>query len=126
MKSHKDLNVWNMSLDLATQVYKITDIYPKSEMYGITSQMRRATISISSNIAEGYSRGSEKEIVHFLYISLGSASELDTQVILSKRLGFIDEETFKDLSNNITIVRKMLNSLIASVKKKVDDQTPNN
>lgn len=126
MKSHKDLNVGNMSLDLATQVYKVTDIYPKSEMYGITSQMRRAAVSISSNIAEGYSRGSEKEIVHFLYISLGSASELDTQVILSKRLGLVDKETFKDLSNNITVVRKMLNSLIVSVKKKVDDQTPNN
>ena len=118
MQSHKGLNVWKMAIDYAVDVYTVTRGYPKDELFAMVSQMRRAASSISMNIAEGYGRGTDKEIIHFLYIAAGSASESDTQLILSLRLGYIDIECYEKLSTQVEVIRKMLNSLITSIKKK--------
>ena len=84
--THKDLDVWKLGIELVQEVYEVTKVFPKEEMYGLTSQIRRAAVSIPSNIAEGYARESIKELIRFLYISLGSLSELETQLIISIKL----------------------------------------
>ena len=122
MQSHKELKVWQYAIDMAVEIQNVTRSYPKEEIFGMVSQMRRAATSISMNIAEGYARGTDKEILHFLYIASGSASELDTQLILSYRFGFIDAETKSRLSEQLTIIRKMLNSLITSVKARITNE----
>jgi len=88
IQSYKDLIVWQKSMDLVVAIYDLTDNFPKSEIYGLTSQMRRCSISIPSNIAEGRRRGSPKEFRHFLLISYGSGAELETQIEIAKRLSF--------------------------------------
>lgn len=91
MHQFRRLEVWREAVDLATQVYCLTDAYPTNERYGLTSQMRRAVISVSSNIAEGAGRGSSKEMALFLRIAIGSICELESQVEVSRRLGFVDD-----------------------------------
>ena len=86
MKTHKDLEVWKDSIDLVAMVYTETKTFPEEEKYSLVSQMRRASVTVTSNLAEGYAREGTKELVRFLYISLGSLSELETQVIISERL----------------------------------------
>ena len=119
MKSHKDLEVWKTSMSLAKQVYEITQTYPKEEIYGMTSQMRRCAVSIPSNIAEGASRNRNgvKEFIQFLYIATGSASELDTQIELSRSIGLADSENLTQLQEQTTKVLMMLRGLIRSLKK---------
>lgn len=112
MGPYKNLKVWQESVDLVTLVYQVTASYPKSEQFGLVSQMRRCVVSIPSNIAEGYGRGTNGDLIHFLSISLGSSNELDTQLILSRRLSFITEETFALLVEMNASVWKMINSLI--------------
>jgi four helix bundle protein len=89
---HKDLEVWKKSMDLVESIYKLTQTFPDTEKYGLTSQMRRAAVSIPSNIAEGAARKGDKELMHFLYISIGSLSELETQYLIATRLGFVTNE----------------------------------
>lgn len=97
MKSHNDLNVYQESMDLVVQIYRITESFPGADKFGLVSQIRRASISIPSNIAEGAARKSKKEFIRFLYISLGSASELETQLEIANRLEFItDTKELKD------------------------------
>ena len=100
----------------------MTKGFPKDEIFGLISQMRRAAVSVPSNIAEGYARGSEKEKLHFLRISSGSMSEIETQLMLSLNLGYIGQEICDELSEQITSVWKQLNALITSVKKKLSPQ----
>jgi four helix bundle protein len=90
IKSYRDLDVWRLGLDLAEAVYQCTSAFPKSEIFGLTAQMRRAAVSVPSNIAEGRSRSSTKEFLHFLSIALGSLAELETQFELAVRLGYTD------------------------------------
>jgi len=116
MHHFKELNVWQKSIQLATNIYDLTTQYPKQETYGLTSQIRRCTISISSNIAEGAGRFSEKEFRHFLNIAYGSSFELETQLIISKNLKYVDDDSFETLNNKITDVQKMLYKLIKSIK----------
>lgn len=112
MRNHKDLIVWQKSMTLVKELYKMTQSFPKEELYGITSQIRRAAVSIPSNIAEGYGRGHEKELIQFLYIALGSASELETQLIICKEIGYVNEAEYDKLNDlNIEII-KMLSALI--------------
>ncbi len=118
MKTHKDLNVWLKSIDLVTCIYKETNSFPKSELYGLTSQIRRSAVSIPSNIAEGAARTSKKESVYFLSISLGSISELETQLIISKNLNFITSDVFEKLENEIIAIRKMIIGLKKSIVRK--------
>jgi four helix bundle protein len=116
MKDHKDLDVWKMSVDFVIKVYEITRDFPKAEMYGLTSQIRRSAVSIPSNISEGAARNTEKEFVQFLYIALGSASELETQLIIADKLNYAT--TIDQLFSDLTAVMKMLNGLIRHYKKK--------
>ena len=113
VRTHKDLEAWKMSMELVEKVYRLTKSFPKEEQYGITSQMRRAAISIPSNIAEGASRNSDKEFIQFLYVSSGSLSELETQLLLSKRLGLMDQN---EIFDDVTSIKKMLFGLIRFLK----------
>ena len=107
-----------MSMDFAALIYNITKDFPKDELFGLVSQMRRAVVSVPSNIAEGYARGSEKDKLHFLRISSGSMSELDTQISLSNKLGYISKEQYDKLMESHEALWKSLNALITSVKAK--------
>lgn len=116
MKTHKDLDSWKFSVDLVTIIYQLTSTFPKEEVFGLTNQMRRAAVSIPSNIAEGAARHSKKEFIQFLYIALGSQQELDTQLLIAKNLKFILNEDFNKLENEIHTIGKLLNGLIKYLK----------
>ena len=122
METHKDLRVWQQSIEMVTSIYLMTQSFPKEEMFGLVSQLRRASVSVPSNIAEGYARGTDKEKLHFLRISSGSMSEVETQLMLSLNLGHIDQEKYNELSEIVTSVWKQLNSLISSIKKRLTPQ----
>lgn len=113
MRSHKQLDAWKESMALVDQIYNITKIFPREELYGLTNQIRRCAISIPSNIAEGAARNSKKEFVQFLGIARGSLSELETQLLIAKNLGY-----FKDtrVFDHIEIIFKLIAGLINSVK----------
>jgi four helix bundle protein len=116
MRLHKNLDVWRDSVTLAATVYKLTEIFPAEEKFGLISQMRRAAVSVSSNIAEGAARQTKKEYIQFLYIASGSASELDTQLHISEEVGFVKSEQVKTLRDSIDSVSRMLQGLIRSLK----------
>lgn len=116
MKSYRDLVVWQKSFELAREVYILTDKFPKSEIYGLTSQMRRAAISIPSNIAEGFCRGSRREFAHFVSIAFGSGAELENQFLLAESLCFMKKEHFKKSNLLTSEVMRMLNALLKSLK----------
>ena len=115
MNSHKDLKVWQKSMEFVVVIYTMTKGFPKEEQFGIVSQMRRAAISIPSNIAEGYGRVYGKETIKFLSNALGSASELETQIIISKDRGFISTECLQQLLGHIEEIIRMLSALIKSI-----------
>ncbi len=116
--SHKDLIVWQKSIDLTIDVYTVTKTFPVDERFGLTSQLRRAAISIPSNIAEGRQRGGTKEYVRFLRIALGSVAELETQIFIAQKLGLSSEESFsKVLALSLEII-KMLKTMISRLSKK--------
>ena len=96
-KPHKKLDAWKLSMDLVTDIYRITDNFPREEQYILTGQIRSAAISIPSNIAEGAARQTRKEFLNYLHITQGSLSELDTQLELARRLGYLDEKTWRNL-----------------------------
>jgi len=112
MGPHKNLEVWKKAMELSNEIYKVTKLFPKDELFGLVSQMRRAVVSIPSNIAEGYGRSSNAEVVHFLYNSLGSSNEIDTQLLISYNNGYICAEDFNQLDGLNSEVNKMLHSLI--------------
>ena len=112
MANFKELLVWQKSIDFVTEIYKITEHFPKYEMYGLTSQIRRASVSVPSNIAEGNSRRSKPDYLQFLKISRGSCAEVETQLLISKNLQFINETQYLKLNQNIIEISKMLNGLI--------------
>jgi four helix bundle protein len=103
---HKDLEVWKKSMDLVETIYKLTQTFPDSEKFGLTSQMRRSAVSIPSNIAEGSARKGDKELIHFLHIALGSLSELDTQYTIAVRINYTSKE--ENIENQINDVKKLL------------------
>ena len=117
IKSHKDLIVYQKAYELALKTYKVTEIFPKAEQYGLVQQMRRASISIPSNIAEGYRRKSRKEYIQFLNIAYGSAGELDTQVSLAHDLGMLQDDAFVVLQSLCEEVSKLLFKIIKSLKQ---------
>lgn len=116
MKTHKDLDVWKRAVDLVATIYKTTSSFPKEEIYGLTSQIRRAAVSVPSNIAEGAARNHDNEFRQFLYIALGSSAELDTQLIIANRLGFVDDEKTQELMTELNSISRMLQGLIKSIK----------
>lgn len=115
MNNFRELNVWQKAVDLATKIYKATENYPKEEMYGLTSQIRRCTVSISYNIAEGAGRRSKKDFCHFLDMATGSCYELETQLVISKNLDYIAENEFEILKSDFTEIQKMMYALIKSL-----------
>ena len=118
MKTHRDLIVWSKSIGFVTSIYKETKAFPNSELYGLTSQVRRATVSIPSNIAEGAARNHNKEFIQFLYIALSSASEVETQLIISCNLEYISKDVEAKLLSELNEISKMLKGLINSITKK--------
>lgn len=112
--NHKELDVWKESIELTKNIYLETKNFPKEEIYGLTSQIRRAVVSIPSNIAEGSGRNYDKEFIQFLHISLGSLAELETQLIISKEIGY----TNKIFEEEIIKIRKKLIGLIKYLKNK--------
>jgi four helix bundle protein len=118
MKTHKDLEVWKNSMTLVQEVYKFTTDYPQNEIYGLTNQMRRAAVSIPSNIAEGAARTSSKEFTRFLSVSQGSLAELETQTILSERLGFLAGTDSTKMLGDMNLIRAQLTGLIRYIKRK--------
>ena len=117
MKTHKDLDVWKDAIRFVTEIYKSTSSFPKEELYGITSQIRKAAISIPSNIAEGAARKSSNEFRQFLYISLSSAVEIDTQLIIAQNLGFVKSETVSKITHDLDSISRRLQGLIKSLNK---------
>lgn len=113
---YKKLQVWEKSIDLVTEIYKETKVFPSDETYGLISQIRRAAVSIPSNIAEGRMRNGSNEFKQFLFIAFASGGELESQLEISKRLGYIKEEKFNLLINKLSEIMKMLNSLIKKLE----------
>jgi four helix bundle protein len=118
LKNFKELNVWQKSYDLCLMIYRITKEFPKEEIYGLTSQLRRVAVSIPSNTAEGYGRKTTTDYLRFLYIAYGSVCELETQIMLSGDLDYIKGDTLKEINDNINEVERMLKGLINSLEKK--------
>lgn len=115
LNSYRDLIVWQKSVDLAIEIYRLTALFPKEELYGLASQMRRAAVSIPSNIAEGYARKHRRENVQFCRISFGSGAELETQIVIARRLKLAPGGEFKKSEELLGKIMKMLNKLIASL-----------
>ena len=120
MKTHKDLEVWKKSMDFVTLIYDITSSFPESEKFGLANQIRRASVSIPSNIAEGASRQHNKEFIQFLYVAFGSLNEVETQYTIALNLGFIDKEVYSKLEESKNDIGKMLSGLIKYQKTKTN------
>ena len=118
LKNYKELKVWRKSYRLCLEIYRITKEFPKEERYGLMSQIRRATVSVPSNIAEGYGRKTTPEYIRFLYIAYGSICELETQVLLSGSLGYIEADKIEILLEGIGEIERMLKALIKSLERK--------
>ncbi len=112
MRTHKDLEVWKRSIEFVSKIYLITGSFPKAEIYGLTSQLRRASVSIPSNIAEGAARKGKGEFKQFLYYSLSSATEIETQLLIASNLGYLKSEIYNELITELAIIAKMLQGLI--------------
>ena len=117
VKSYRDLEVWSLGLDLVETIYRCTSEFPKNEIYGLAAQMRRAAVSIPSNIAEGQARSSSKEFLHFLSFSLGSLAELETQLELTARLGYSATEISTALAQ-VELLGKKLHRLRTSIRQR--------
>ncbi len=113
---YKDLIVWQKSIELVVATYELTDQYPKSELYGLVSQIRRAVVSIPSNIAEGRKRGTRKDFHHFLIIAYSSGAELETQIEITKRLPFGKNLDYQKVDSLLLEVMKMLNKMLSNLK----------
>ncbi len=114
-RSYRDLEVWKLSLSLVEDIYKATATFPASENYGLSQQIRRAAVSIPSNIAEGQFRNSSKEFRQFLAIALGSSAELETQLIIANKVNYLSTEELSGLLNNLEIIMKMVKKLSISL-----------
>jgi four helix bundle protein len=112
---YKELKVWKKSMLLASDIYRLTKNFPKNEQYGLVSQIRRAAVSVPSNIAEGYTRMGDNSLSYFLKISFGSISELETQIILSYELEYLDKKHFEQTHESIIEIRKMLIGFIKKI-----------
>lgn len=117
-RPHEKLDLWQAGVDLSAEIYGVIKNLPKEETFGLSSQMRRAVVSIPSNIAEGASRQSKKEFINFLYVARGSLSELETQLAIAKKLGYLNEECYTKIVTKTDKIGKMLTGLIKAVSGK--------
>ncbi|HKJ40740.1 MAG TPA: four helix bundle protein [Sunxiuqinia sp.] len=115
MKTYRDIKVWQKAMPFVTKIYKSTGLFPKEEIYGLTSQIRRSAVSIPSNIAEGFGRRSSNEFKRFLQIAMGSLFELQTQLEISKNLEFLDDSAFDDLFQDSREIERMLSAFIDAI-----------
>ena len=116
-KPHKKLDVWKLAIELVLDVYGVIKTFPMGEKYNLTDQLRRAVVSIPSNIAEGAARNTKKEFANFLYIAQGSLSELDTQLEIAFKLGYIKSNDFENLELKMDRIGKMISGLIKALKQ---------
>lgn len=121
MKSFTDLDAWKEGHALVLMIYTVTKSFPKDELFGLTSQIRRCAVSITSNIAEGFSRNSWREKVQFYAIALGSVTELQNQLLIARDVGYIDRQIFSKIAEQSVRVNKILNGLIKSSKRFIHD-----
>lgn len=116
MRNYKKLEVWNLSKERAIDLYQITINFPKEEVYGLTNQIKRSSISIPANIAEGNGKNSDAELNKFLKIAMGSASELETLLIIANELNYLKKDDFRKLNQKLEIIKKMINSFLNRIK----------
>ncbi|HEX8131713.1 MAG TPA: four helix bundle protein [Pyrinomonadaceae bacterium] len=120
MRPHEKLDVWNKAIDFVITVYKVTENFPKEEKFGLTSQIRRASVSVPANIAEGAARKSPKEFAHFLSNAQGSASEVETELLIAYRLGFLAETNYRALRGSLDELGRMLTGLCHHLQHKIE------
>ena len=118
MRPHQKLDLWTRAIEFVVAIYKLTERFPKEEKFGLTSQMRRASVSIAANISEGAARTSVKEFMQFLSHSQGSASEVDTELIIAARLGYVLDEDYQKLSRDLDDIGRMITRLSQSLKRR--------
>ena len=118
VRSYQDLIAWQKAMDLVTEIYEVSHKFPREEIFALTSQLRRVAVSIPSNIAEGQGRSSRKEFLYFLGNAKGSLSEVETQVLIARKLDYIDDEVSNSLLNLSAEVGRILNGLLASLRNK--------
>lgn len=119
MRPHEKLDVWKMSVDMVVRVYDCTKVFPSEEKFGLTSQIRRAAVSIPANIAEGAARQHDKEFIQFLSIAQGSTSELETELLIAQRLGYVEEQIYQNLYEEINTIARMIVGLMNHVKSRL-------
>ncbi|AFK06868.1 S23 ribosomal protein [Mesotoga prima MesG1.Ag.4.2] len=115
---YKDLDVYKKSIDFVVDIYKTTESFPESEKFGLISQLRRAAVSLPSNLAEGSGRNGRKELINFLHLARGSLFEIGTQLEISHRLRFVSQENYAKLEERRATIQRMMNALISSLRKK--------
>ena len=120
MRNYRDLQVWNKAHNLTLELYGLSRGFPREEIYGVTSQLRRAAVSIGANLAEGCGRRTSSELARFVRIAMGSASELDYHLLLSRDLGFMNSDDFTRTETGLTEVRKMLTSFLSSIEEQIE------
>jgi four helix bundle protein len=118
VRSYQDLVAWQKAMNLVTEIYRVSHKFPREEIFALTNQLRRAAVSVPSNIAEGQGRSSRKEFIYFLGNAKGSISEVETQIIIARNLGYIGEDDLNALLNLAAEVGRILNGLLASLKEK--------
>lgn len=125
MRPHENLEVWQKAIEYVVMIYEITKQFPSEEKFGITSQIRRAAVSIPANIAEGAARQSDKEFFRFLAIAQGSCSEVETEILISEKLGFLSRPNYVELKSEADSIGRMLIGLSKHLKKKIDSELKN-
>ena len=120
MRPHEKLDVWNKAIDFVVAVYKVTETFPKEEKFGLTSQVRRAAVSVPANIAEEAARNSSKEFAHFLSNAQGSASEVETELLIARRLGYLNENSHLELRASLDNIGRMITGLSQHLRHKND------
>jgi len=123
MRNYRDLQVWSKAHNLTLELYRVSRQFPREEIYGITSQLRRAAASIGANLAEGCGRRTSNELARFVRVAMGSASELDYHLLLSRDLGFMMNDDFAGASATLNEVRKMLTSFLQSIEGQIEIQS---
>jgi four helix bundle protein len=120
MRPHENLEAWSQAVNFVVDVYRSTETFPKEERFGLTSQIRRAAVSVPANIAEGAGRYSDKEFAHFLSNAQGSASELETELIIAHRLGYLNENTFSELNTSLSRIGRLITGLSQHLKRRIN------
>ena len=124
MRNFRNYDIWQKAIDVAAMVYEVCDMFPKYEVFALGDQLRRAAVSISSNIAEGSSRSSNAEFIHYLEISIGSAFEVETQLLIARKRNYIAEEAYENLMAELQLLERQINSFILKLRPIANTQSP--